>query len=75
MLLTNSYHFVTKSGRKGKRFADIQNFVVASMVPAFKLAEILKQQIGSNSEANTLFSDMITSLGKSSIISLLDADK
>ena len=47
-----------------KCFADIQNLVAAGMVPAIKLAEILKQQISSNSEAKTLFSDMITLMGQ-----------
>ena len=47
-----------------KCFADIQNLVAVGMVLAIKLAEILKQQIISNSEAKTLFSDMITLMGQ-----------
>lgn len=45
-------------------FSDIQNLVATGIVPVIKLLDVVKPHIAGNSEAKTLFSDMITLLGQ-----------
>ena len=47
-----------------KCFSDIQNLVATGVVPIIKLFEVVKPFIAGNSEAKTLFSDVITLMGQ-----------
>lgn len=47
-----------------KCFSDIQNLVATGVVPIIKLLELVKPHIAGNTEAKTLFSDVITLMGQ-----------
>lgn len=47
-----------------RAFRDIQGLIASGMIPIIKLASLLKDQIKSNEQAKTMFSDSITLFGQ-----------
>ena len=50
--------------KKAQAFRDIQGLIASGMIPIIKLASLLKDQIKSNEQAKTMFSDSITLFGQ-----------
>ena len=53
-----------RSQTQDRNFAEIQNLVVASMIPILQVADLMKPQLVSNQEAKTLLADAITLMGQ-----------
>ena len=53
-----------RSQTQDRSFAEIQNLVVASMIPILKVADLMMPQLTSNPEAKSLLADAITLMGQ-----------